>query len=244
MKQYSYFKKALLGATLFAGLIALAMPANAQRVQPMAYDLGPSGSKSSTSLRIENTSQTDMTIELSASKISIDAMGIETRTPADDDFLIFPPQTILKGGKTQAIRVKYIGDPTIDKANPYRISIKQIPIDLSGEGKSAIGMVVNFHTLANVSPDKAVAKLNVDAIKPGAGGGWDVTVSNKGNNLGRISKTVWTFTDGGKSKILDKDEVGDLTDTSLILPGSTVSMTIKAPEGFSPHTSSVKIDVR
>jgi len=102
----------------------------AQRVEPMVFELAASGSKSTTSLRVNNNKSAPLTIEVEPSRISLDESGNETRTLAEDDFLIYPPQTILQPGKTQVIKVKYVGDPTIDASQAYRISVKQLPVNL------------------------------------------------------------------------------------------------------------------
>jgi len=198
----------------------------------------------STSLRIENTSKVDMTLELLASRISVDDKGAETLSAAEDDFLIFPPQLILKAGKMQAIRVKYIGEPTISKSSAYRISVKQIPIDLSGSGRSGVGMVVNFHTLAHVAPKSAKVDLHVSKISNGGLGKWDISIYNRGEKMGRLSQTSWVITDGGHSKTLSLKEVADMTDKNFVMPGRTLNLTIPAIEGFNAGTTSVKINAK
>ena len=210
----------------------------------MSYELTPSGSDSSTSLRIENSSKIDMTLELVANKISIDGRGIETLTPAEDDFLIFPPQLILKAGKTQAIRVKYIGEPSLNESAPYRISVKQIPIDLKGTGQSGVGMVVNFHTLAHVAPKASKVDLRVSELVRNGTDAWDVTIDNHGKKMGRLSRTIWKITDGGQSKTLSSKEVADMTPRNLVMPGKALKLTIPAIEGFNLQTTSVEINAK
>ena len=235
-------KKALLcaSAAILAG-VTFSSQAYAQRVQPMSYELTPSGTSSSTSLRIENTSNVDMTLELIASKIDVDTVGEETLQPAEDDFLIFPPQMILKAGKTQAVRVKYIGEPTLKQSAAYRISIKQIPIDLSGSGKSGVGMVVNFHTLAHVAPKSAKTKLTVQSVKSNAAGGLDMTIDNAGSKMARLSQTTWVISDGAQTKNLTRKDVADLTNKNLVMPGKSLKLSIDAVPGFNPATTTVQI---
>lgn len=185
-----------------------------------------------------------MTLELIASRISVDEDGKESLIQAEDDFLIFPPQLILKAGKTQAIRVKYIGEPTIEQSAPYRISIKQIPIDLSGSGKSGVGMVVNFHTLAHVTPLGAKTDLQVTKISGNAAGNWDISIDNRGKKMGRLSRTVWKLKDGDKTKTLSIKDVADMTDRNLVMPGQTLNLTIAPIAGFNPSTMTVEISAQ
>lgn len=241
---FSKVRLTLFSAALFAALIILTDNAYAQRVQPMSYELEPSGSSATTSLRIENTSNIDMTLELTASRIDVNQDGKETLTLAEDDFLIFPPQLILKSGKTQAVRVKYIGEPTIRESAAYRISVKQIPIDLSGTGQSNIGMVVNFHTLAHVAPKTAEVDLHVSKISSASAGKWNLVIDNRGEKMGRLSQTIWTLTDGGKSKTLSAKEVADMTDKNLVMPGRTLNVKIPAVTGFNASTTDVQISAK
>ena len=228
---------------LFLTALISALPAQAQRVQPMSYELAPSGSKAATSLRIENTSKVDMTLELIASRISVDGNGIETRASAEDDFLIFPPQLILKSGKTQAIRVKYIGEPILSESSAYRISLKQIPIDLTGSGQSRVGMVVNFHTLAHVTPPDAEVDLQVNKITKQGADVWAISIVNRGKKMGRLSRTQWKINDGSQSRTFTHKEVADMTERNLVMPGRTLNLNIPAIEGFDAATTSIKINV-
>lgn len=243
-KPFPNLKAILISSAVIMAATFISGQAHAQRVQPMSYELGPSGSSASTALRIENSSKIDMTLELLASKISVDDNGVESLTPAEDDFLIFPPQMILKAGKTQAVRVKYIGEPTIKESAPYRISIKQIPIDLKGTGKSGVGMVVNFHTLAHVAPKAAKIDLRVSELIGNGSGAWKIAIDNHGKKMGRLSQTVWKLTDGSQSKTLSLKEVADMTPKNLVMPGQTLHMTIPAIVGFNPRTTTVEISAK
>jgi len=239
----SISKPALLTVTIIVCSVFMPVNAHAQRVNPMAFELTPSGSDSTAVLRVENTSQTKMTIELSASKISIDENGDEERLPAEDDFLIFPPQAFLDAGKVQSVRVKYIGDPAITQSEAYRIKVSQVPIDITGEGQSAIGLVVNFHTLATVAPKNAKIDLVVTSIRPNASGAWDMVIENKGSKMARLSRTNWNVSDGTTSKSFSSQEVADMTDKNLVMPGGKMALSIPALEGINPATAQIKINV-
>lgn len=230
---------------IILGLLLISTPATAQRVEPMSYEMTPSGSGVTKALRIENTSQRSITVELTANKISVDDYGHETKTPAEDDFLIFPPQAIIKPGKTQTVRVKYIGDPKIKKSAAYRISVGQLPIDLGERTGGAVGFVINFHTLATIAPKDSIAQLHMSSIKRGADGHWDIAIENTGNRMGRLSRSIWKVSDAsGKRKVLAEQEVSQMTDKNLVMPGATLKLSIPALEGFNPDTTSVDITVR
>jgi len=174
--------------------------AQAQRVSPMVFELEPFGSDSSTSLRIENTKQSPLTIEISASQLNTNLHGKETLTPADDDFLIFPPQAIIQPGKTQMIRVKYIGEAALEQSQAYRIAVKQLPIDLKGDGTTNIGIAFHFFTLLNVTPEKTKPSLNIEKISPVDDQNWELTIVNSGDRFARLSTTEWDISDTQNSE--------------------------------------------
>ena len=232
---------------LVACLLSLTVIQNsfAQRVEPMVFELASTGNKSAISLRINNNKSNPLTVEVVPSKISLDKFGKETRTLAEDDFLIYPPQTLIKPGKTQVVKVKYVGDPTIDASQAYRISVKQVPVDLGLGDTTGVGLLLNFNTLANVVPAKAKAELNVETIELGTDGNWVVTIKNSGNRFVRLSQTNWTFsstTDAKNEKTFKKDEVNLMVTKKLILPNSVLTTDLKAVDGFSPASTKITIN--
>lgn len=230
---------AILLVSVFFGL-----QANAQRVQPMVFEIEPIGAKAATSLRIENTQQNSMTVEIIPTKIIMDEYGRETLTPADDDFLIYPPQTLIEKGKTQVVRVKYIGDPTITSSQAYRVSVKQLPVDLKHSGHTGVGMVINFNTLVNVVPKDAEPAVSIVGISQGENEHWNLEIKNDGDRFSRLSKTVWQVSDtsdSSKTKRIKSLDVGKLTERNLVLPNSVLKMSIPAIEGFKPETTEIAI---
>lgn len=235
--------KAILFVATVVFFCAFSSGSYAQRVTPMVFELDPIGSGSSKSLRIENTKEQSLTVEFVATKISLDEFGNESRTPADNDFLIYPPQALIPGGKTQIVKVRYIGDPTILESNAYRVSVNQLPVQVE-RGFQGVGVVVNFNTLVNVSPIDSTAQLSVIDIAKGADDQWDILIENKGNRFSRLSKTVWQVTstvDTSNTKLIKKSEVADMTDKNLVIPNSTLRLSIPSIEGFEPSTTKISI---
>jgi len=235
-------RQLLLSLMLMALITAFSSAANAQRVQPMVYELAPSGGKSQTTLTIENPREDPMTVEFVASKISLDENGVESTVSAEDDFLIFPPQAIIRSGEVQSVRVKYIGDPAIEQSVAYRVSIKQVPVDLREANSTGVGFTLNFNTLANVTPPKSTANLTVPKLSVSDNGEWQITIKNDGDRFARLSTTKWTVTDDSGGKVeLDQQMVADLTPLNLVLPKSTLVQTIGAIEGIDPNSASIAI---
>ncbi len=239
--------KCVMLLTLLTLTALFTQPAVAQRVQPMVYELDTSGSGATQSLRVENSKSTPVILEFVASKISLDEQGRETNVAAEDDFLIFPPQALIKPGKTQLVRVKYVGSPKLEQSQAYRISVKQLPVTLDKSGSTGVAMLVNFNTLANVVPKATEPSLAITKIIPADNNMWAVTVENSGNKYARLSKTEWLVEslDGiAKSLVLKKDQVGSLTELNLVLPNSTLTQLIPALDGFDPKNTRITINAK
>jgi P pilus assembly chaperone PapD len=206
---------------ILAGIVLSIGTASAMTVKPMVKEISTTGRTSQYAIHIDNPSAKSLTIEMITTRISMTKKGKETRTPADGDLLIIPVTAIIPPGKSQTIMVQYIGAPQLKESHAYRVSIKQAAIDLSGSGKPAIGIGVNFNTLLNVVPAKAIATLKLKSLKR-SGKNWLMELENSGNRYARISKTQWTITDksGAKRQLTGKD-VKKYLDGNLILPNSS-----------------------
>jgi fimbrial chaperone protein len=207
-------------------IVALAMmsltasPALAVRVQPMAYDLTPTGSGASKDLRVENTGDKPMPVELKVERRQILPDGSEKRIPAEDDFLIFPPQGIVPPNGFQTFRVQYVGDPAIRKTVLYVVTVVQLPIDTSGEKSTGVQFLFNMGTLAAVSPDGARPQLEIVDVKPAVTAAkLRIEVKNSGNGYARLRNGVWTLTGGdGKVETLEGEALSNALAQPLIEP--------------------------
>lgn len=217
--------KALRRLLPAAAIIAALSSAGAHagmRVQPMSYDLKPSGSEAQRDLRVENTGTTPIPVELRAERREILADGSEKRSPAEDDFLLFPPQGIVQPNSFQTFRVRYIGSPTIPKTVLYTVTVAQLPVDTSGRQTSGVQFLFNLGTLAAVSPDHAEADLVVTSVAPAASAGkLRIEVRNQGNRYARLREGKWTFTSAdGRTETLEGEALQKALTQPLIEPGT------------------------
>lgn len=218
--------------------------AQAQSVQPMVYELTPAGSQSGIDLRIENTKSVDATYEMLAKKITYDEFGDETLSSAEDDFLIYPPQTLVPAGKVQIVKVKYIGDPSIEISQGYRIQVNELPVDLSGADFSGVAVAFSFSTLCNVAPQRSAPKINVTDISIDDEGMWAVKIENTGDRFLRLSDSVIevsSTTEPANKKVFSAETVSQLFGKNTVPPRSTVIFNTPALEGFKPESTVIKI---
>ncbi|MGB1236726.1 MAG: hypothetical protein ACPG4U_00870 [Pseudomonadales bacterium] len=213
--------------------LTLSATTQAMTVKPMISEITPTGRSAQYTIHIDNPSASTLTVEMVTTRISMAKNGQETRTPADDDLLIIPVTAIIQPGAAQTVIIQYIGDPLIKQSQAYRVSIKQAAVDLTGTGKQAIGIGVNFNTLLNVAPPKSKAKLSVRSLKK-AGKNWLLELHNSGDRYARISRTQWTITDKrGKKHTLAGKDIKKHLNGNLVLPNATRVFSMTPSNTFS-----------
>ncbi len=204
-------------------------------VQPMSYVIEPAGSGSSITLRIENRYDQPLPIELFVEERIVADDGSETRRQADGDFTIFPPQAIVPPGKTQAVRVRYIGEPDIDVSKVYAVSVTQVPVGLEGQD-SGVEVVFTFATAAHVVPPGAEARLRLEELKRGNGRSV-ATIANDGRRFAHLALGRWrVHTASGDALELGPEELQAFVGNPLLPPGGkrAVSIPWSAIGGAAP----------
>ncbi len=220
--------KSLAVAALLAS--ATAGAAYAYQVSPMIYDLKPAGQGANTLIRINNTNAAPITVEFVAEKRLFDEHGKESRQPADADFILFPPQSVVAAGATQALRVQYVGPADLAQSVMYNITVKQVPVQLPANAPNGVQFVFNFSTVANIVPDGAKAQVETVSLTP-AGKTLQLTIHDTGNKYANLSLSSVTL-QGGAYNVTIKDDVWrKALGTSWILPGGTRVIDLPTPAG-------------
>lgn len=237
---YTTIKSFIVASALGAALLPLSY-AHAQRVEPMRFELQPSGNEAQTSLKVTNTRSFPITIEAIPSVLTVDVNGEETLAPAEDDFLIFPPQTVIEPGKTQIIRVRYIGGETLDTSRAYRIGINQLPVDMREDAATGVSVTVNFATLVNVVPNGTKSDLSVSELAATEDGRWRMLVTNNGTRYARMPDVDIRFAQGDRVSDFNSGATQGWFSKNLVLPGEQLYVTIPAQEGFDPKQTTITL---
>ncbi|WP_066348303.1 fimbria/pilus periplasmic chaperone [Geminocystis sp. NIES-3708] len=151
-----------IGLTLFAimGLNCLTIPSTLAQssflVVPTTAKLSPVGSGVTKTFLIENVSKEILAVEIYCTKREIDIDGNESQSLVEDDFLLYPPQIILKPGESQSVRLTWVGDPQPPQELAYWMITAQVPIPVKTEEKPETieqqpsqGIRVNISALFN-----------------------------------------------------------------------------------------------
>lgn len=199
----------------------------------MITTVTPSGSGANFRLMIRNTDAMPITLEITPYRVTVDDTGKATRTPEDNDVILFPPQTIVQPGAEQAIQVRYVGEPAVAEGRLYAIVVSQLPVDFTkvtngdaSETQVKIGFDFVSHMV--VQPAAARAVLSLTPVVRQPNGDLTFDVSNTGNGVALLRNAEWKLTQGGgQTLVIDPDKVG-FGAFGAILPGGSRAVTITA----------------
>lgn len=207
-------------AVVIGGFLAVSS-AEAMRVSPMVSELTTSGAGSAARIEVGNIGSSAMPFETMITEITMDEDGGLTETPADDSFLIFPPQGLVPANGRQIVRVQWVGDTAIDTSRAYYLWVRQLPVattpDGEGGGSLQVSVLYTMKALIVVAPPGAEADVQVESAKPALVAppaaeidpslsgdtplaappeepGLEVTVVNRGKRYALMSGATWTVT--------------------------------------------------
>lgn len=183
----------LLCACGAAALFFTPVAVEAARVSPMIVEVEPMGRESVARVELTNPGQAEFPVEVQMFRGVISEAGELELTPADEQFLVFPPQRVVPAQSQQVFRVQYIGEPELAASEIYYMQIRQIPVTVSPD-QSQVQVVVNFNVLVNVIPDGAEAKPAFDSIVPVVRdevSGIEVRVVNRGTRYFTAGTVPW-----------------------------------------------------
>lgn len=209
-------RRAIARPVLFAVVVlaGLSAAADAMRVSPMVVEMTTTGSGATARIEVQNINSAPLPFETQITQLSYDNDGNITETPADKDFLVFPPQGVLPVGARQVIRLQWLGGADLPASRAYYLSINQIPVQLGPAAANAAGaqvqIVYHIKALVTVAPPKASPKLEVLDAKaamippkanPGSAEaptgpgtpGVAVTIRNTGTRYAMMSGATWTL---------------------------------------------------
>ena len=212
----------------------------AYKVEPMVAELEPIGNRSQMTMRIDNTSNEVLTVELYPFSMTMDEFGKETRISADGELLVVPVTAVIQPGRSQSVMIRYLGDPSITQSKAYRVSVKQVRLESKKNNSGMMGLLFQFNTLINVKPKNSFAELNIERIEQD-GDKWMLEVVNSGNSYGRLSKTRWQVSDGANSSVLKGKDISKYIAGTLVLPNSKRVFEMTPIENYNASTVSIDI---
>ncbi len=235
-------------AAIFVLVLFGIVPANAFNVQPLALDMVAIGTNSRSAIQVVNDGAQPVPVEVVIKKLDISLDGKNSESPAQDEFLVFPPQAVVPPGATQSFRIQWVGAPDLKNSQTYMIFVNQLPVKLK-PGKSGVQMVFNFGVIANVAPAGAQSGLKLVSAETASDGkkrGAAVTVENPGTMYSYFSDAKLTLQSGSWRKVLSPGELRQLIGYGVVQPGKKRRILVPAdvPAGAGKIHASIQYKPR
>lgn len=240
-----FFKTASVILALLVAPVAL----HAAKVSPMIAELEPAGRNSVLRVTLTNDSDQDIPYEIVMLKGEITPDGELETTPADEQFIVFPAQTIVDAQSQQVFRVQYIGDPELVQSEVYYMGVRQVPVRTAST-VAQVQLVVNFNVLINVVPRGSDAQPSVEAIVSSTRGetaGIEFVAGNDGTRFYNAGLSEWSISgttiDGEEySANYTRGELTRAVGVGVVAPGRVRNFFIPTEVPLQPET--VRIEIR
>jgi fimbrial chaperone protein len=176
----------------------------AMAVSPVVVDLEPAGRRASQVVTVENRYARPITLEMRVQRAEYTDDGVRGTGEASDDLVVFPPQAIIPANGTQAVRIQYVGDPSLPRGQHYFVTIAQLPVDMP-EGESGVQLLYNFQVVVGVNPTKVRPAIAIEQAS---------IITDTGDGKPRLALTLtnasaaYGYLSGGSLRIVQRDTAG------------------------------------
>lgn len=154
---------------LLAALACLAVVPAAQafKLSPIKVEFAPSGRGANQAFLVENEGDQTIAVQVSMLTRGMDLHGAEQNAPADDDFIVYPSQILLRPKQVQTLRVQWVGDPQPEQELAYRILAEQMPIDVTRDQPTGakINFIIRYLGAIYIVPNGARPDVVIDSVE-------------------------------------------------------------------------------
>ena len=207
---------ARLAAAIIA-MICAAGPALAYEVEPMRLILDLGSNRTSTVISITNTRETRLPVEIVMKRRIVHPDGRQEFVVADEDFSVFPPLALIEPGESQAVRLTYIGAPTLTDSQAYVAEVQEVPV--SQPGFTGVVFAYNFGVAVYLRADAAEADVTLTEIRREADG-LHFQAVNEGTDFAMLSDMSLRISLGSETLRLEPAQLAELVENPIIPPHS------------------------
>ncbi|MFC1855474.1 molecular chaperone [Thermodesulfobacteriota bacterium] len=186
----------------------------------------------STNLKIVNTSEETLNLQLKSVKWTQNENGQDNYEPTKD-ILFFPKMLTIEKGDSQIVRVGYKGKQVITDEQTYRLFVKELPVAKPGE--QVLKMALNIGLPVFIKPAEGTIKMSLEEAKL-ANDMLVVKIKNSGTSHFVVSKVHATGFDASGSESFKAEQPG-----WYVLPGISKYFSVKIPRDGCLNTSDIKI---
>ncbi|MEH1804116.1 fimbrial biogenesis chaperone [Nostoc sp.] len=234
------------------------------KVLPLNMSFEPSGRGATRSFRVESIGDEPVAVQIQMVSRQMKLDGTEINLEADNDFLVYPPQILLKPGQQQTVRVTWLGNPNPTNELAYRVITEQLPINLPQDRKddpNQRSVSLNIKTLLRylgsvyIVPKGVASQIVLDSAvhRKGKSGADElaVTFENQGSAHGLLRNLNMTITSAGQNSKSPQGTIVQIKSDQLkevsgqnILAGNKRQFVISWPAGLpvGPITATFDVD--
>ncbi|ELX4208352.1 molecular chaperone [Vibrio vulnificus] len=191
---------------------------------PMVQFLDDAGKGTTVFFKITNTSLAPLPVELIPIKREVSLNNNETLSETDE-LMVFPPQVLIEPGKSQSIKVQYIGEPKQSAAS-YRLIASQLPLKNEASSDS-IQMLFRIGALIFVSPQDARADYS-SHLTQGENDTVQLTIRNDGTSVLELTKLSHEVSWHNQKKIWSWVELEPLLPMQYLVPNQSVVVNVQS----------------
>ena len=223
------YKSILISLLLVLVATFFSQQVSALQMNPLSVVVKPSGGGTKQSFKVTNESNAPIAVQFSVTTRQ-QINNKEVRRPADRDFMIYPPQTIIPPRSTQKVRIEWLGAGNIPTEKAYRLIAEQVFVSLDKEKKTGINMLMTLVGALYVQPNGVRSNVQVRHVQP-QGNKLAVTLSNTGKKHQLMRFATLTLRNGAKTIVVKgKNLIG--LEGNNVLAGATKRFFIPLPRGF------------
>lgn len=214
MHPFKSLKAKFLALAAAGAIAAAATPALALLVQPILIKMTTSGTGVTSAIEVINDRNRPITVEVGVNRLIIPERGAVSREADNgDEFQIFPPQAVVPAGGRQVFRVRWVGEPVLDKGKLYMFSTAELPVQME-EGRTGVSLYYAVESVVAVSPTGAQPEISVESVQRAVNAqgvpGLEVTFLNDGAAIGFVNEATMRMEIAGGGWGLDLSS-GDMT---------------------------------
>lgn len=228
-------RRAVVASLAAVAVLGIPLAAKALLVQPIVVEMTTTGSGSTSAIEVVNDRNSTVTVEINTEDLLVPVSGAVSTSPNDgSEFLIFPPQAVIPAGGRQVFRVRWVGEPDLEKTKLYMFTTSELPVGLP-EGTTGVELYYAVQSIVSVTPTGATSFIAIPTIEKGenaAGesGLW-LTFENKGRAHAYVGQgQVALASSGGWSRTLTPDLVGGAFGLGLVPALASRRMFIAVPD--------------
>lgn len=220
--------------SLVIALSLLSGIARAFDVNPVVSVIEIPGDGAGITLTLNNPRTVELPVVFEIVERAVAEDGSETYAPADDLFSIFPPQAVVAPGKSQSLRVQWLGGAP-PQSRSFTLFAEEQAVDLTQQDEFNVQTVFRIGASVHVTDRRSRPQAQLVSAVPD-GDGVRVTLGNTGTRFYYINDVKLDFAGTSIGGI----DLANIANRTLIPPGARRSFVVPKVSG----TPTLDVDAR